>query len=250
MILVVHPLARWQVPQLIWYRGVTRPEVRKIVLVESEHAVVDYYYWTADAVWDTTVFRAGAHHFQVDEKLVHSSHVVPWIPATVIRIDQMNPCEDDMYDTVLPVPEAAVSLMQASSRRIVGNPSDPLVPYMLSAFNVRSLRAFSWLHTWDKRDGWAMIFQGHVLDVARPIKDQLLVEWASHQVRPDVTVYPVQPRTQAMHGFHPVFLLLPVDREDYVGMLVTVFAPHMSFQGSYLLRSFRFPTVQRLFDVL
>ena len=250
LILAVHPLARRQVPQLIWYRGVTRPDVRKIVLVEAEHTVVDYYYSTTHAVWDTNVFRAGAHHFQADERLVHHSYVVPWVPATVIQIDQLNSCEDDMFDVILPVPEVAISLMQASSRRIVGNPSDPLVPYVLTAFRMRSLRAFSWLHTWDKRDGWAMVFQSHVLDVARPIKDQLLVAWATHQVRPDVTVYPVQPRSQALHGFHPVFLLLPADREDYVGMLVTVWTPHMSFQGSYLLRSFRFPTGQRLFDIL
>ena len=50
--------------------------------------------------------------------------------------------------------------------------------------------------------------------------------------------------------FHPVFLLLPVDREDYVGMLVTVWTPYTSFQGSYLLRTNGFPTVQRLFDVM
>ena len=77
LILVVPPLARRQVPQLIRYRarGVARPEVQKIVLVEAEHAAIDYYYWTADAAWDTTIFRTGVHHFHVDGKLVHHSHM-------------------------------------------------------------------------------------------------------------------------------------------------------------------------------
>ena len=86
--------------------------------------------------------------------------------------------------------------------------------------------------------------------MARPIRDQVLVAWASHQVRPDVTMYPMQPRSQAMHGYHPALLLLPVDREDYVGMFVTVWTPFTSFQGTFLFRTARFLTVQRLFDVL
>ena len=67
--------------------------------------------------------------------------MVQWIAAVVIQIDQSNPCEDDLFDAVLPVPESALSFMQASSRRIVGNPTDPLVPYILTAFMVAHVMA-------------------------------------------------------------------------------------------------------------
>lgn len=187
---------------------------------------MDYYYKNAQEIWTEALFRPVAHQFWVDGILVHHHYMVEWIPATVVQIDQIRPCTDDVYDVELPVPiDDGMSLMPAASRIVVGAPQDALAPYVLSAYRMRSLRVFSWLHTWDKRDSWSMVFQSTVIDVARPVRDQMLVAWASHQVRPDVTIYTMQPRTQAVHGYHPVLLLLPVDREDYVGMFVTVWTP-------------------------
>lgn len=121
LIIAVRELSRLQVPQLIWYRGVTRMAVKKVVLVESPHVVVEYYYWTADRMWMTAAFQPGSHHFRVDGKLVRSTHIVPWIPATVVQIDQVSPCGDDEFDAILPTPVNEVfALMQTSSRRSVG----------------------------------------------------------------------------------------------------------------------------------
>ena len=251
LLIAVRQLVARQVPQLVWFRSLVQAEVKKIVLVESSNLAIDYYYKVVDRALMRYIFQPGTYHFRVDGALVHHHHVVEWIPATVIQIDQTNPCSDDQYDVTFPAAvQDEVSFMQATSRIVVGAPHDPLSPYVLSAYRIRSLPVFSWLHTWDKKDRWSMVFQSTMVDVARPIREQVLVAWASHQVRPDVTMYPMQPRSQAMHGYHPVLLLLPVDREDYVGMFVTVWTPFASFQGTFLIRTARFLPVQRLFDVL
>ena len=156
LLIAVRQLVARQVPQLVWFRSLMHVETKKIVLVESSNLAMDYYYKVVDRAVAQTFFQPSTYHFRADGTLVHHHQVVEWVPATVIQIDQTNPCSDDKYDATFPaVIQDEVPFMQATSRIVVGAPRDSLAPYVLSAYRIRSLRVFSWLHTWDKKDRWS-----------------------------------------------------------------------------------------------
>lgn len=136
----------------------------------------------------------------------------------------------------------SMSLMQ----RIVPAVQDELLGYVLTVYRVRMTRVYSWLHTWDKRDQWSMIWKQIILDPTRSVRQQLLYAWNSYQVRSTATIAPVRPVSRDLHDGHPVFLVLPVAREDHLGLMVTVHTPQHHYRGTFLLQLRALPTVNYL----
>ena len=179
----------------------------------------------------------------------HADYLAPLIPAVVVQIDVSAAWPDLVAHSSSSIgqdDEEVVSCMQFSA----ATRSDGLLHHALQAYNLHRIRIFSWLHTWDRREQWSNVCGETILDPEFSVRDQLVAYWRSYQVRPSVTIVPVRPRHELLHRRHPVYLLLPVVRDDHIGMIVTVTTPLVRFQGSYLLRVTQWPRVFQVFHQL
>ena len=232
---------RQHLPHLVVQAFLTKRSQKRIVQIEFPRRVADY---RMDRGEDDH-----ASAFRSDGVVVPPDYVVPILPAVVIQIDVTATRERDVgsHSTFeAPAEDEIWSCMQMPVRR----DADGLLQHALQAYNVQTLRVFAWLHTWDRKEQWSFVWSGLLIDPQMSVRDQLIAHWQPYQVRPTVTIVPVQPRNAVLHNSHPVYLLLPVIREDYLGMIVTVTAPSWNFQGSYLLHAVQWPRVFQVFHQL
>lgn len=128
----------------------------------------------------------------------------------------------------------------------VGLRSDPFGSYIRAINPDIDVRITTWLHTWDRRNQWSYLHRVVHVDVTRDIRTQILRFWQDHQVRSSAIVTAIRP-LPAFGIAQPMFLIMPVSPEEWLGFIATVITPWYAWTGSLLIDDVLFRPVSELF---